>query len=221
MNDESQAPDRPYVAAIGDLVGSRAMEDRSTVQERVRRAIDQVNEQLDEHLAAPIRLTGGDEWKVLVGEAPRVADVIDRMSDALHPIEARWGVGWGRLDTPLSREVGTLDGPCFHHARAAIEEAARERAWVRVEGFSPLHDEVLTALFGTLGALRASWTDHQVEYIRAVRGRTQEEAARELGIGRTGIVKGLGRAHYAEYERGIDAIRSLLATCDEGEGGGG
>jgi hypothetical protein len=102
---------------------------------------------------------------------------------------------------------------------AAIEGATRERTWVRVEGFSPLHDEVLTALFGTPGALRASWTDHRVGYIRAVRGRTQEEAARELGIGRTGIVEGLGRAHYAEHERGIDAIRSLLATCDEGGGG--
>lgn len=218
MNDASPSPDQPYAAAIGDLVGSRKMEDRSSVQERVRETIDQVNEELDEGLAAPIKLTGGDEWKVLVGVLPRVVDVIDRTSDLLHPVEARWGLGWGRLTTPFSRDVGALDGPCFHRARAAIEEATRERAWVWVEGFSSLHDEVLSALFGALGALRSSWTDHQVEYIRAARGKTQKEAARELGISRTGVAKGLGRARYTEYRRGLDAIRSLLAAYEQGDG---
>lgn len=217
MDKESQAPvNQPYLAAIGDLIGSRDMNDRSSVQGRVHKAIDQVNEELAGSLAAPIKLTGGDEWKVLLGAPPLVADVIDRISDALHPAQARWGIGWGKLATPLSRDVGTLDGPCFHNAREAIEQAAKERAWVRVEGFSPLHDEVLSALFGTLGALRASWTEHQVNYIRAARGRTQEEAAQELGISRAGIAKGLGRASYTEYRRGLEAIRSLLATYDEG-----
>lgn len=217
MDDENQVPSQPYLATIGDLVGSRQLDDRSSVQERVRQAIEEVNEEFDEALAAPIKLTGGDEWKVLIGEPPLVAEVIDRMSDTLHPAQARWGIGWGKLDTPLSRDVGALDGPCFHYARAAIEKAAEERVWARVAGLTSLHDEVLNALFDILGALRESWTDHQVEYIRAVRGQTQEEAAQELGIGRTGIVKGLGRANYTEYRRGLDAIRSLLATCDEGD----
>lgn len=215
MNDKNRTPRQLYLAAIGDLVGSRKMDDRSSVQERLRQAINQVNEELAESLAAPIKLTGGDEWKVLVDNSPRVVDAIDRMSDTVHPAQARWGIGWGKLDTPLSRDVGALDGPCFHHARAAIEKAATERSWVRVKGFSPLHNEVLTALFDTLGALRASWTDHQVDYIRAVRGRTQKEAAQKLGISRTGVVKGLGRANYTEYRRGLDALRSLLATYDE------
>lgn len=217
MSDQNQPPAQHYLAAIGDLIGSRKMDERSSVQERLRSTLDQVNEEIDESLAAPIKLTGGDEWKMLVRKSSRVTEVIDRISDALHPAQARWGIGWGKLDTPLSRDVGALDGPCFHNARAAIQEAAQERAWVRVAGFSPLHDEVLTALFDVLGALRASWTDHQVEYVRAVRGRTQEEAAQKLGISRTGVVKGLGRANYTEYRRGLDAIRSMLATYDEGD----
>lgn len=218
MAEKNQHPNQSYVALIGDLVGSRDMDDRSSSQEFVRRAIDEMNEELGETTVAPITLTGGDEWKTLFREPSCVVDVIDRMSDALHPIQVRWGAGRGGLDTPLVEEVGALDGPCFHHARAAIEEASKEKGWVHVRGFSPLHDEVLSALFSVLGALRTSWTDHQIEYIRAVRGRTQKEAARELGLDRTTVGRGLGRAHYAEYRKGIDAIGSLLATYDEGVG---
>lgn len=218
MAETNQQPNPSYVALIGDLVGSRDMDDRSSVQELVRQAIDELNEELGETTVAPITLTGGDEWKTLIDKPSRVVDVIDRMSDALHPLQVRWGAGRGELHTPLVEEVGALDGPCFHYARAAIEEASREKKWVHVKGFLPLHDEVLSALFSVLGALRTSWTDHQIEYIRAVRGRTQKEAARELGLDRTTVARGLGRAHYAEYRRGIDAISSLLATYDEGGG---
>lgn len=72
MTDEDRAPDHPYLAAIGDLIGSRTMDDRSSVRERVQEAIHQVKETFEEGLVAPVELTGSDEWKVLVGESPRV-----------------------------------------------------------------------------------------------------------------------------------------------------
>lgn len=218
MAEPRTPPARPYASAIADLVGSRDIPDRPSVQGRLRAVIDEVNDELGDGLAAPLRLTGGDEWKVLLARPATVVDVVDRMADALHPVEIRWGVGWGRLDTPLTAEVGALDGPTFHRAREAVREASSAGAWVRTAGFSPLHDRVLSALFGTLGALRSSWTERQVAYVRAARGRTQKEAAREVGVTQSGISKGLNRAHYPEYREGLEALRALLATYG-GDGG--
>lgn len=218
MSDTNTSSNPSYLAAIGDMVGSRTVENRSAVQERTQSAIEQANENFDDDLVVPIRLTGGDEWKVLVRTPWNVVDVIDRMADALYPVQTRWGMGWGELQTPLDRDVGALDGACFHHARTAIEKAAKERAWVQVTGFSRMHDEVLSALFGVLGALRDSWSDDQMKYIRATRGRTQKEAAGELGITQSGISKGLGRAHYTEYQKGLEAARTVLGNY-RGESG--
>lgn len=219
MTEARNPPARPYASAIADLVGSRDLPDRLSAQERLRAAIHEVNDELGDSLAAPLRLTGGDEWKVLLAQPAAVVEVIDRMADELHPVEIRWGVGWGRLDTALAAEVGALDGPTFHRAREAVRAAAKTGAWVRTAGFSPLDDTVLSALFGALGALRASWTERQVDYVRGVRGRTQAEAAREVGVTQSGISKGLGRAHYSEYREGIEALRALLATYGPGEEG--
>ncbi|HEM46095.1 MAG TPA: hypothetical protein ENO23_03520 [Alphaproteobacteria bacterium] len=205
-----------YVVVIGDLVGSRELPDRASAQDRLREAVAAFNERSGDVLAAPLDVTGGDEMKTILEDPAVAVDVITQLSDALHPIGITWGVGRGALATSWVPDVGNLDGPCFHRARRANEEASKEGVWAKALGFSPLDDEVASALLRLVGAIRASWTEKQVEYVRSVRVKSQKETAGDLGVTEGAVSQSLQRARYQDVAEGEAALRSLLAAYRAG-----
>lgn len=219
MASSDAGPGPDYVVVIGDIVGSRELPDRASVQDRYREAIEAFNERAMSRLAAPLELTGGDEAKTILEDPSAALDVVTELSDAMYPVTLAWGIGRGPIHTSWVPEVGRLDGPCFHRARRAIDEASREGIWASAAGFSSLDDQVLTALFRLIGALRASWTESQVRSIRAVRDRSQKEAAREIGLTESGISKSLRRAQFHDVRAGEAAVGELLASYRDREPG--
>lgn len=216
MTVSTDQPRSTYVAVIGAVVGSRQIQDRASFQDEIEEAVDALNRRAADLLAAPLRLTGGDEMKTVLEDPAAAVDVASRISDALYPASLAWGVGRGPITTPWASDVGRLDGPCFHRARRAVEEASEEEVWGKVYGFSPLDDTVMTALLRLLGALRGTWTEHQILSVRAVRDQSQKEAARELGLTESGISKSLRRAQFHDVEEGERALRALLASYRPG-----
>lgn len=201
-----------YFALIGDIVGSRQLDDRAGVQRRLGAELDALN-QLDagEAMAAPLRLTAGDEVQALLVRPDAVVTILTRLDDALHPATMIWGLGRGTLSTDLQADVATLDGSCFHRARSALSGARREEAWLRAEGFGAPHDEVLSALFRLMGTIRSRWTDVQARYVREVRGRLQREVAERLGVSEPAVSKSLAAARFATIEEAECAAAALLA----------
>lgn len=220
MTESPDGPDQAYIALIGDIVGSRKLADRASVQEQVKRIIGRVNEREEGGLQAPLKLTGGDEVKTLFTDPVVAVNVIPHVSEALHPISLVWGLGRGSLNTPWDEDVGSMDGPCFHRARRAIEEASQEGVWGKVYGFSPRDDRVLSGFLRLMGSIRASWTEKQIRYIRAVRdkNRTQEEIARDFGVGPSAVSMALQRAHFRDIEEGEEILRDILATYRDADG---
>lgn len=214
MSADRQETDRPYVVLIGDLVESRELADRAAVQERLRAAVRRVNERHGDVLAAPLALTGGDEVKTMFEDPAVAVDVIVAISEAMHPAALAWGLGRGPLETALAPAVGAMDGPCFHRARRAIEQASAEGAWGRAHGFSPLDDRVLSGLLRLTGALRSGWTERQRAYIGAVRegGRTQKEIAGAFGVSPAAVSMALQRARFRDVEEGEAVLRAVLAA---------
>lgn len=211
-----QDPQRAYVVVIGDIVGSRQLPDRAVAQDHLREAVAAFNAQSEHELAAPLEVTGGDEIKTILEDPVVCVDVIIQLSEALHPMAMAWGVGRGPITTSWVADVGNLDGPCFHRARQASEEASNDGIWARAYGFSPLDDRVLGALFRLTGAIRSTWTEKQMAYVRSARVQSQKATAVELGVTESAVSQSLQRARFGDVEEAEATLRELLALYRPG-----
>lgn len=234
-------PVHPYLALIGDVVGSRELEDRAGVQRRLRGLLEALNRELGAPgegedplqgaadadgarrgkregppLAAPLAVTAGDEIQGLLLRPDAAVDVLVRLADGLHPVRIAWGLGAGKLETDLHGDVSLLDGPCFHRAREALERATKDGAWARAVGLDPAVDRGLSALFRLVGAVREGWTETQARYARAVRGRLQKEVAERFDVSPSVVSESLKAARFRELVEAEAAARALLARFGAG-----
>jgi hypothetical protein len=204
-----------WFALIGDVVGSRHLQNRAQVQRQLQGTLAELNRELvgpgeDGTLVAPLKLTAGDEIQGLLRRPAPAVDIVVRIADGLHPATVAWGLGAGPLATDLGEDVALLDGPCFHRARSAVQAAYDDGAWVRAEGFPPPLDGSISALFRLMGAVRSRWKPAQVRYIRSVRGHLQKEVAEMHDVDASTVSKALQAARFRDVEEGEAAARRLL-----------
>jgi SatD family (SatD) len=182
-----------YLAILGDVVGSRHVEDREELRIKLRHGLRVIEGQpwLSSALAAPStppavvtdpEISAGDEIQVLLRvEARRLpgaaaVGILDRLTDSLRPHRMAFGLGLGTLSTKSSGPVQQLDGSCFHRARLALGRAKREQRWAVVvasDADSPDPGNPVTAFEGAAnailrltGEIRAGWTDRQIQVMR-------------------------------------------------------
>jgi len=184
-----------YLAIIGDVVRSRQVADRASLQARLAHALSRLNADAPADLAARFVLTVGDEFQGLLGSAERLVPILSALRTAAHPDELRFGLGIGQLATPLQPDAIGMDGPCFHRARAAIERADARGTTVEVESGAPL------AAFGVYAilysALRAGWTERQRQVLDlALAGMSGKDIAAGLGISPSAVSQHLTAANH-------------------------
>lgn len=214
--------DRRYIALIGDIRASREIEDRQQVQQRFHAAIEALEGELPAgSIASPPTVTTGDEFQALFADARAPVRAISRVADALHPVQLRFGLGAGRLDTALNEDTAIgMDGPCFHRARDAIDEAKDRGGWVRVKGFSTTLDGNAGPLFDTVAALRHAWTDRQAEIARAFRSTgVQKAVAERFDVSPSVVSESLASAHAHEVFAAERSLAAFLAAAFAGGAG--
>ena len=117
-----------YGVAIFDLVGSRKVTARNQLQLHLKDNINKFNRQFGSILAVPAGITLGDEWQVLTHEPTKLYHIVETFQQMFwpHNIDLYTGIGIGPVSTILDKDIRTMDGPCFHHARQAVEIAKRQ-----------------------------------------------------------------------------------------------
>ncbi|MFP3948141.1 MAG: SatD family protein [Longimicrobiales bacterium] len=199
-----------YFALTGDVVSSRELENRASVQRTLTRVLEELNEGLEAALATPVKLIAGDEVQGLLHEPDAVVDVVTRIADALHPVPMAWGLGRGTVSTDWSEDVSMMDGPCLHRAREAVEIAASEGRWLVARGIEAPHGEILSALFNLIWTLRSSWTDTQLRYVREARERKQIDVAALYDVTPQAVSKALDSARFSVVVEGERTARRYL-----------
>lgn len=111
-----------YGAAILDVVGSKVMDNRERLQDRLNEAIGDFNARFRNLLPVPAGITIGDEWEFLTGAPKYSYELIQWFQDTLRlaRIEVYAGLGIGGLSTAMGPEIRQMDGSCFHLARRAV-----------------------------------------------------------------------------------------------------
>src|SRR2546428_8184466 len=130
-----------YIALIADATASRALPPprRARLQHALRRALAEQPRRWRTALAARFALTLGDEVQALLTTADPVWAITHEMRFRFPDVE--WVVACGRGAIATRLERGTtapeVDGPCFHAARTALEQAKRRRLLLPFGGFGP------------------------------------------------------------------------------------
>src|SRR4051794_40556938 len=129
--------DSPSFVVIGDVVGSRASDDRAGMHRRLSLRLDEANLRF----GSDLRVTVGDEYQ---GGFPSLGAALQAtwwVRLQLAPeIEVRHGIGVGAVQV-LAAD-GIQDGPGWWAARAAIEEVEVEATRARTRN---LRDRVHAA----------------------------------------------------------------------------
>ncbi|SEW18679.1 SatD family protein [Halobacterium jilantaiense] len=204
---------------VGDVVGSRAIDDRDTFGRALDDALATVNHQYAGSVRADVVTVKGVDEVAGVLDHPRdVYGVVKTVHDEIHPDQVRFGVAHGAIDVnPDSADVTTMDGPAFHHANELLEWVERRGSLFAFEGRYPAVDGLVSSTVNLILTLREDWTDPQFEAVRArERASSQQEAADQLDIGQQTVSDRLQRAHWNRVTQAEDTVREILAGYEDG-----
>ncbi|MGB0653207.1 MAG: SatD family protein [Thermoplasmatota archaeon] len=206
-----------WTVVIADVEGSRDTPDRAALQKRLLATLKQAATTAhalgaDAPAAGP-DVTAGDEWQAVFHDAGAALRFLSSIRDALPDVPFRAGIGHGTLALPPTpgTPVGHLDGPAFHQARAAIDEAKRRRRTIQLRGFGDL-DHLLTLGLDLAAKIRRDRTPKQRDYVAAVtNGATQQEVAARFGVTGGTVSLTLQRARHEEVRRLEEEAARTLA----------
>ncbi|TFV65529.1 UNVERIFIED_ORG: hypothetical protein E4P37_09500 [Bacillus sp. AZ43] len=190
----------PYVLTV-DQKGSRRNPDR------VADALRDLNDAVPAVLA--FERTAGDEFQGVLSEPDDVVDVVLRLVRA-----GDWsiGVGAGPVQTPLPPTTRAGAGPAFLSARRAVDAAKQRAARLAVRGASPADAGDAQAVLSALAVVVDRRSEQAWEAIALVgSGRTQAQAAAELGISRQAVGQRLAAGLW-DLERELRPTAARLLT---------
>lgn len=204
---------KPCIALIADMVRSREVPrgQRPKVQKRFQEFVAYLNKRYSRSVLSRFVITLGDEFQGLLSSATPIPDLMWDIDQRFSDRRLRVGVGFGVLNTPVQKEAINMDGPALYFARAAIQTAAEKRAFGGVFlGFGEL-DPVMNGIARILWFHRSTLTRQQLRIVEIMRrGRTQSDAAEELGITRQAISKQVVSTGWSAYTEAESAWRILL-----------
>ena len=214
MSKVGKTTEPVYVAITADVVGSRDSADRPKLQRLLLDSLRAASTELRRALVADVQLTAGDEVQALLRDPRATMRLLQQLGDAVHPTQFAFGIGFGTLSTPLptrrdARRLPLLDGPCFHHARTALDDARDRDAWAAASGFGAW-ETPLNALLELIGNLRRGWTEKQGLYAAAARGQPQKDVAKQFGVNPSVISESLKGARLELVRRGEAGVEALL-----------
>lgn len=212
-----------YVAIIGDIIDSKKIEDRKGVQQRFRAVLSNINVKYSEDIVALFSITLGDEFQGLLRNRGNIINIITEIEMGMAPIQLRFGVGIGDIDTDIQmRHSAEVDGPAYHRARKMVEEIESKRSQYTARSSHIMicsHennveiDELLNSILSVCTALKLKWTSRQVEiiYTYLLNDENQYKTAKALNIGQPSVNKALNNANFYTYRSAMNTVSTFLS----------
>ncbi len=213
------------VAVIADIIGSRALPDRSAAQREFARLFAEVEEAMP--LAAePLRATVGDEFQAVYPTLDAALAALLLIQLVLpNELGLRFGVGVGEVRAVTGADAALQDGPGWWAARDAIDlvDARQQRAmpstrtWI-VGGDD--HDGRMSDAIDTANAyvllrdqLVTGMTarERRLTFGRCL-GQTQKALAAAEGITQSAVSQALQSAGAVAVVAGFEILRERAAA---------
>ncbi|WP_290815318.1 SatD family protein [Halovivax sp.] len=217
----ADAVDGARYVVLGDVVGSREIDDREAFRETFADARRRIaDEYADDVAAGPSVLKGIDEMAAVLTSLETFYDVVLVLHDALYPHGIRLAVASGEIEVGGNGDVAHMDGEAFHRATELLESIEADDLRVGLDtGADPL-DTAVADEINLLVHLRESWTDRQRDVVgRYERAGTQRAVAEELAVSQQAVSNVLQGASWPLVETVEARLRRTLAAYDEVDDG--
>lgn len=204
-----------YCAIIGDIVGSRKLPDRHDVQKKFQAMAEKANLQYGSDIVSPFTVTIGDEFQVLLKSVQVAPKVIDNVIREMTPIELVFGVGIGSIVTDINPELAIgMDGPAFHFARKAIEQAKKKKPKIVYRSdFAGM--DMINSLLYFIESCSTRRTKRQKQVLELLnQDFTQEEIADNLHIKQQSVSDIISSSYMYEVTAARRSISTYLQGID-------
>jgi len=202
-----------YTVITGDLISSKEVTDRASLQEKVRTVMSDINKEFNSYLVVPFNFTAGDEFQGLLSEIGVSFDLAQRWMRGLFPWRARLGVGVGELSTPVAETTSSMDGQCFHRAREAIEVAKKEKRYLFYNIGDFVLDTSINMIILLMEAIQKDWKEiHYKRYWLYKELGTLEKVATREDVSKQAVIKTLKAAKYSAIMKAEESIKILLSA---------
>jgi SatD family (SatD) len=203
-----------YVAVLADVVGSRTLppKARARLQTDIQARLADLNKRWRSGIAAGFAIARGDEIEGLLHDADLVWDVSHWLRSALDEVDWTIACARGPISTGLAKTALEVDGPCFHDARTALDEAKERRRVFAFRGFAPAVD----ALSAYYSALYWSWTPRQRRQASQLRfyGPGLDKLKERLNVYTTAVSHMKRRMAWPLVAEGDRMLRAAIATME-------
>jgi hypothetical protein len=208
-----------YVAMLADVSGSRTLAPKARarlqtdLQKRLRTDLNR-RTSWRSGIAARFAIARGDEIEGLLHDAKLVWEISHWLRGVFAEVDWIIACARGPISTALADTALEVDGPCFHAARAALEQAKQTRQVLTFRGFSPDVD----ALAAYYSALYWSWTPRQRHQASKLRfdGPTLDRIKERLNVHPTAISHMKRRMAWPLVAEGDRMFRAAIDTMKEG-----
>ncbi len=182
-------PNKQFLVIIGDIVRSRQIKNRAKAQNRFLKILKSIFENNKSIFASPPTLTIGDEFQAVLTTADDLFLLIHRIEISLHPIQLRFGLGIGGIDTPINSEAAIgMDGSAFHRARRSLEIAKAQNLKYVLSVKDSDETDANRLLVSWINAAIQSWSTEKVKIlVKRREGLKQKEIAAQLNISQPAV----------------------------------
>jgi hypothetical protein len=190
----------PYVLTVDQRASRRSPDRVPEVLRRLNSAVPSV---------LGFERTAGDEFQGMLADPDDVVEVVLQLARS-----GEWsiGVGAGPVQTPLPQSTRAGAGPAFVSARRAVDAAKQRATRLAVRGAAPADAGDAQAVLTALAVIVERRSDQAWEAIALVgAGRTQADAAAELGISRQAVGQRLAAGLW-DLERDLRPTAARLLT---------
>jgi hypothetical protein len=179
-------------------------------REKLRGALDRVNELFLPAIAEPFGLVGHDRVDGALADPAQTPLCLSVLRDQLAPLQLRAGIGIGSVDR--LRDVAGTGRDVYSVARRALQLVIRDGGLTRYLGTGDAGDVLLGALCRLVDPLIRARTDKQWEAIAAYRELGhQREVAERLGVTRQSVGDRLSAGNRRAVEEADAAVAAYLS----------
>ena len=167
-----------YVVLTGDLKSSRKMEDRYNYQEKLKDALNYINETFEDDIVSQFRIIGGDGFQGMISKPDNIINIYFVLFERIgHHFYL--GVGMGGISTPLSNHIQEIDGKAFHFSSESLSIAKKKKKWILLKS-NLRNNDLIECILNFIFELMWSWTSRRKEIILFYRKNGENSCAIEL-----------------------------------------
>lgn len=201
------------VVLMGDLHGSRKLsaEERYKAQLFLKLTLAQINENYHQYIFAPFMITKGDEFQGILNNISIAFDISLELERLLFPLYFRFGIGIGAIHQMGGELPIEMDGPGFHNANYALNQAKKKKQNIFIKSGNDFIDGLVNQILILIHSIKKGWKEDYFQYYWQFKDfKSIKKIAEFRGISSQAVSSAIKRLHIREIFNAEESVKGLL-----------